>query len=150
MKPLRPFILIIFLFLAMHSIAQTSADLRKSVDGFVAAMTAATDDRETYIRNLRPYIDPAANVDSLLDSYYEHWRANHEMKSYPITTEIKSLTYGTDGLTGKVLIENLWHLGDGKKAVFLSTTSWVKKNDQWYRSGEKAQMKMKKKKSTGK
>lgn len=124
------------LFFFINGIAQPSADLKKSVAGFTLAVSDIKKDKETYSKILRLYIDPAANVDSLVTDYYEHWKRNYTDSSYAIKTELKSITYNNDKTRAAVEIENIWHMPNGDKHLLISGTTWVYKNGVWYRSGE--------------
>ena len=129
-----PFIILLFF---ITSVGQAQG-LKKTIKEFTKVLTGAKTTQIQFTISLKPYLDPSANVDSLCADYYDHWRHNAELNSYPIETRIEKISKQTDNATA--MISNIWQLGEDGKFYFLSKTTWVYKNGRWYRSGHPAEI----------
>ncbi|MFI5141014.1 MAG: hypothetical protein ACHQII_01545, partial [Bacteroidia bacterium] len=112
-----------------------SRSLKKTVRLLTHTVSNTKLTQQEFIANLKPLIDPDANVDSLCTTYFNHWKNIETTKGHPITTKVKKIEKETDS-KAKVFIANTWHQGTGEKNYFLSKTTWVRKNKKWFRTSE--------------
>jgi hypothetical protein len=128
---------IIFLLTGLTNLR--AQGLKRTIKKFTEVMSRTQSTQTDFVENLKPLIDPNANVDSLCTDYYQHWKYNSGIKSYPIKTKIESVDKFSKN-SATVEISNVWHWPTGEKYFFLSETTWVKKNKNWYRTGELAKI----------
>ncbi len=100
-------------------------------------MTNTKATEQQFTSRLKPFIDPIANADSLCADYYQHWKSNADIHSFPLSTKTEKIETITPDST-EVYISNIWQIGEEGKYYFLSKTFWVRKNNKWYRTGEEA------------
>ncbi|MCH2023955.1 MAG: hypothetical protein MK207_15875 [Saprospiraceae bacterium] len=92
-----------------------------------------------FVGMLKPLIDPSSNVDSLCIDYYQHWKYNKDIKSFPLKIKIGKIDkHSKDRAT--VQISNIWNWPTGEKYFFLSESTWIKKDDKWYRTDQPAKI----------
>lgn len=138
MKMLSKKSLVILVFITL--LPQLKAqNLKETTESFTALFTQTTLTSEEFVEKLKPYIDPAANADSICLDYYTHWKHCSEQNFYPLETSIEDIKRESKN-TATVLISNIWHCDSGESYYFLSHTNWVKKGNKWYRSTEEAKI----------
>lgn len=137
MKTLGKLILALF-FIIIGSTIQAE-NLKETTKQFTLLMEQTTLSEVEFVAQLKPFIDPASNVDSICSDYYNHWKHCIEKNFFPLETKIEEIKKESKN-TATVLISNIWHCDTGESYYFLSHTDWVKKENKWYRSTEEAKI----------
>lgn len=100
---------------------------------FTQTFTKSALASDDFVVQLRPYIDPDCNVDSICNDYYKHWSQCLERNGYPVSTKVERII--RESITSAVvLISNVWHYPNGEMYYLVSQTNWTKKGKNWYRS----------------
>lgn len=116
-----------------------SESLRQISYAFTQAFTKSALASDDFVIQLRPYIDPSCNVDSICKDYYAHWTQCLERNGYPITTKVERIIRESN-TSAVVLISNVWHYPNGEMYYLVSQTNWNKKGKKWYRSMDESQI----------
>lgn len=97
-------ILILTIFFLMAGLTSIKAQgLKRTIKRFTKIMSQTQASQTDFIQNLKPLIDPRTNVDSLCTDYYQHWKYNADINSFPIKTKIESVDkYSKDRATVRI------------------------------------------------
>ena len=130
LNPMNTRILILLCSIAIAGIPiSTSAQsLKKTVKGFAKALTNLDRSQTDYVNDVRKFLDPEVNRDSLALDYYDHWKSNKESGSYAISSTVQDIRMTPKETSAIVFVANEWHMPDGSTANFLSESHWVKRD----------------------
>lgn len=134
---LKTLVLVLFFASALPTLFGQS--LKETTKEFTALMLQTDLTQEEFVAQLKPFIDPESNADSICADYYSHWKHCIAQNYYPLETKIEEVIKETNA-TATVLISNVWHCESGESYYFLSHTDWVKKDNKWYRSTKEAKI----------
>lgn len=133
----KKFLVVLVLFALCSQL--NAQNLKETTESFTKIFTQTTLSSEQFAAKLKPFIDPAANADSICLDYYTHWKHCSDQDFYPLETTIEEIKREGKN-TATVLISNIWHCDTGQSYYFLSHTNWVKKENKWYRSTKEAKI----------
>lgn len=132
MKTLQTLLLALF-FITCFILSTKAETLKETTQNFTELLAQTELSDVEFAAKLKPFIDPEANVDSVCNDYYIHWKQCIDENFYPLKTSIAKIEKDTKS-TATVLISNIWHCGTGDQYYVVSQTDWVKKENKWYRS----------------
>lgn len=138
MKALQTLLLALF-FISCFVIGTKAENLKETSKNFTELMTQTQLSQAEFTAQLKEFIDPAANVDSICSTYYNHWKKCTAESFFPLKTVIEDVQKSNKS-TATVYISNIWHCDTGDQFYLLSQTEWVKKKNKWYRSNKESQI----------
>ncbi len=128
--------ILFIVFITHFTQAQTSSDIKETVENYLLAFNDESSDESNYALNISKFLDISTNVDSLSADFASFWFKQRAIGSYPIETTFRNFVTDDSGLISMVQIENIWHMPNNDLYFILTETKWIKISNYWYRSGE--------------
>lgn len=132
MKILQTLFLALF-FITCFVLSTKAESLKETSKNFTNLLAQTELTHEQFTAKLKPFIDPQANVDSICQDYYQHWKQCNADNFYPLETSISKIEKNTK-VSATVLVSNVWHCNTGDQYYVVSQMHWIKKKNKWYRS----------------
>ena len=134
---MRLLVILIFYCQIACSQASDSLTLINRVKAFNKKCENVNLDIELYSVNIKPFLDPYSNTDSIARRLYGSWKQLLS-ETHNFTTEV--IGAKIDRNNARVSISEIWNYEDGVTVCWFSITFWYKNNGIWYRENKKSEL----------
>lgn len=127
-------LLVFFLSILTLQVSAQNNSVKKSAKSFNEIVAQTNLSRVVYHEKLSALIDSKANVDSLVYDYYDFWKKSLTETSFPEKVKIKGINKLSNE-KAEITIHCIWFDLELGTYLYVSKSTWIKKNKRWYRSG---------------